>query len=358
MTAKLAIVTESGVEIDVPLNRLRKSPKNARKVPHGEAAIEALAGSIGAKRMLQPLIVEPEIAEGGEPTGCYLVTIGEGRRLAQLLRAKRGEIKKTHPIRCVVEVSLDGQEISLDENVTRTAMHPADQFEAFRDQAERRGFGPEEIAARFGVSPQLVRQRLRLGAVSPKLLAVYREDGLTLVHLAVRVLGDDGRRLNPKKADLAAWREEFARALRDRGVDAEATPRRARGVTRKPERSAVRKIGERNAAGRGPMADVRQGAYRDAARAAFQDGAAPTSWEVHTLRRQGQVRDLYLAQAALLMTSADEADRNLGRAIERFVNTMPAPDTQRLALARELREANQALQPVRPADRDREARSR
>jgi hypothetical protein len=178
------------------------------------------------------------------------------------------------------------------------------------------------------------------------------------VHLAVRVLGDDGRRLNPKKADLAAWREEFARALRDRGVDAEATPRRARGVTRKPERSAVRKIGERNAAGRGPMADVRQGAYRDAARAAFQDGAAPTSWEVHTLRRQGQVRDLYLAQAALLMTSADEADRNLGRAIERFVNTMPAPDTQRLALARELREANQALQPVRPADRDREARSR
>jgi ParB family chromosome partitioning protein len=194
MTAKLAIVTESGVEIDVPLNRLRKSPKNARKVPHGEAAIEALAGSIGAKRMLQPLIVEPEIAEGGEPTGCYLVTIGEGRRLAQLLRAKRGEIKKTHPIRCVVEVSLDGQEISLDENVTRTAMHPADQFEAFRDQAERRGFGPEEIAARFGVSPQLVRQRLRLGAVSPKLLAVYREDGLTLDQLMAFAVSEDHAR--------------------------------------------------------------------------------------------------------------------------------------------------------------------
>jgi ParB family chromosome partitioning protein len=194
MTSKTQIVTESGVEIDVPLNKLKKSPKNTRKVPHGEAAIEALAGSIGAKRMLQPLVVEPEFAESGEPTGFYLVTIGEGRRLAQLLRAKRGEIKKTHPIRCVVEVSLDAQEISLDENVTRSGMHPADQFEAFRDQAERRGFGPEEIAARFGVSPQLVRQRLRLGAVSPKLMAVYREDGLTLDQLMAFAVSEDHER--------------------------------------------------------------------------------------------------------------------------------------------------------------------
>jgi ParB-like chromosome segregation protein Spo0J len=194
-TAKrIEVVTESGVEIDVPLNKLKKSPKNARKVPHGEAAIEALAASIGAKRMLQPLIVEPEFVGGGEPTGFYLVTIGEGRRLAQLLRAKRGDIKKTHPIRCVVEVSLDGQEISLDENITRTAMHPADQFEAFRDQAERRGFGPEEIAARFGVSPQLVRQRLRLGAVSPRLMAVYREDGLTLDQLMAFAVSEDHAR--------------------------------------------------------------------------------------------------------------------------------------------------------------------
>jgi ParB family chromosome partitioning protein len=192
--ATLAIVTESGVEIDVPLNKLKKSSKNARKAPHGDAAIEALAGSIGAKRMLQPLVVEPEFAESGEPTGFYLVTIGEGRRLAQCLRAKRGEIKNTHPIRCVVEMSLDGQEISLDENVTRTAMHPADQFEAFRDQAERRGFGPEEIAARFGVSPQLVRQRLRLGAVSPKLMALYRAEELTLDQLMAFCVSEDHER--------------------------------------------------------------------------------------------------------------------------------------------------------------------
>jgi ParB family chromosome partitioning protein len=194
MTPKTQTVIESGVEIDVPLNKLKKSPKNARKVPHSEAAIEALAASIGAKRMLHPLIVEPELNALEEPTGFYLVTIGEGRRLAQKLRAKRGEIAKTARIRCVVETVLDAHEISLDENVTRSDMHPADEFEAFREMAERQGFGPEEIAARFGVTAQVVRQRLRLGAVSPKLLAVYREGGVVLDQLMAFAVSEDHER--------------------------------------------------------------------------------------------------------------------------------------------------------------------
>lgn len=342
MNAKTEIVFESGVEIDVPLSKLKKSPKNARKVAHSEAAIEALAASIGAKRMLHPLIVEPEVGEDGGPTGAYLVTVGEGRRLAQRLRAKRGEIKKTQAIRCVVETVLDAHEISLDENVTREGMHPADEFEAFRDQAERRGFGPEEIAARFGVSAQVVRQRLRLGAVSPKLMAIYREGGLVLVHIAVRSLGDDGARFNPKKADLETWRQVFARALRDRGVEAEATPRRARGVTRKAERTPLRKIRERHETGQGEPAKVRRAAYREAAKAAFRGEAGRTPWEAQMLQRQAKVRSLYLAQAQLLRRSSNPVDQALGSRVEAFVRAMPQPDSQRLALARELRAANGA----------------
>lgn len=49
------------------------------------------------------------------------------------------------------------------------------------------------------------------------------------VHLAVRTLGREGQRLNPKKADLEHWRQVFARELRARGVEAAATSRRARG---------------------------------------------------------------------------------------------------------------------------------
>lgn len=193
-TAVPAVELAHGAVRDIPLNKLKASPRNARKVPHTDAAIAALAASIAAKGMLQMPVVEPEYREDGEATGCFLVTIGEGRRLALRLRAGRKQIRKTHPVRCVLDLSNDPQEISLDENVTRSAMHPADQFEAFRDLAERKGWGPEEIGARFGVSAHVVRQRLRLGAVSPTLMAIYREDGLTLDQLMAFAVSEDHAR--------------------------------------------------------------------------------------------------------------------------------------------------------------------
>jgi hypothetical protein len=112
----------SGAELFIPLDKLKKSPRNARKTPHSEGHIEALAASIAAKGMLQNLVVEPETDDVGEPTGFYLVTVGEGRRLAHLLRVKRKQIGKTEHVRCVLDTANDPQEISLDENVTREAM--------------------------------------------------------------------------------------------------------------------------------------------------------------------------------------------------------------------------------------------
>mgnify|MGYP001404354835 CR=1 FL=1 len=187
-------VATSGETVFIPLNKLKKSPRNARKTPHSEADIEAYAASIDAKGILQNLVVEPELDAEGKPTGFYFVTIGEGRRLAQLLRVKRKQIKKTEPIRCVIDTANDPFEISLDENVTRTAMHPADQFEAFRELAENRGWGAEEIAARFGVTAHVVKQRLRLGAVSPKLMQGYRGGGLTLDQLMAFAITEDHAR--------------------------------------------------------------------------------------------------------------------------------------------------------------------
>jgi len=163
------------------------------------------------------------------------------------------------------------------------------------------------------------------------------------VHLAICSRGHTGERLNPKKADLELWRQTFAQALRDRGVEAEATPRRARGVTRKAERTPLRKIRDRQEAGDGPMAQVRRSAYREAAGAAFQGRTERTPWEQRIVARQQAVRSLYLTQAQLLGRSSDPADRALGAKVEAFVRSMPQPDTQRLALARELRAANKAL---------------
>ena len=52
---KVEILTQSGTEIFIPLNKLKKSPNNARKTPHSEASIEAYAASIAAKGILQNL---------------------------------------------------------------------------------------------------------------------------------------------------------------------------------------------------------------------------------------------------------------------------------------------------------------
>ena len=72
-------------------------------------------------------------------------------------------------------------------------MHPLDQFRAFQAVRDK-GLGEEEIAARFFVSPTVVKQRLRLAAVSEKLLEVYAEDGMTLEQLmAFTVNGDHAR---------------------------------------------------------------------------------------------------------------------------------------------------------------------
>ena len=102
---KEVVMTEvqivSGAEIDIPLNKLKASPKNARRTSHSAAAIEALAASIAAKKMLQKPVVEPERDEGGTPTGFWLVTIGEGRRQAMNLLARRKIVSKACPVACM-----------------------------------------------------------------------------------------------------------------------------------------------------------------------------------------------------------------------------------------------------------------
>lgn len=182
-------------------------------------------------------------------------------------------------------------------------------------------------------------------------LALHTDTSHPHVHLTVRALADDGTRLNPKKADLAAWRQDFARALRDRGIDAEATPRRARGITRKAERSAIRRLRERHEQGKGRVGRVASEKLRDAARAAFGGQAIASEWDRRIADGQLRIRRFYLAQAKLLQSSKDAADRALGLEVETFVRSLRPPDTERLALARALREANERARSTRDPPR-------
>ena len=72
-------------------------------------------------------------------------------------------------------------------------MHPLDQFRAFQALREK-GQSEEEIAAAFFVSVAVVKQRLRLASVSPRLLDVYAEDGMTLDQLMAFTVSSDHER--------------------------------------------------------------------------------------------------------------------------------------------------------------------
>jgi ParB family chromosome partitioning protein len=200
----------------VPLSRLKKSPKNVRKLPHTNADIKAMAASIAAVGMLQYPVVEPELGPRGKPTGDYLVNAGEGRRLAQLVRVKRKEIGPNEPIRCILDTEHSATEISLAENAVRSNMHPADQYEAFAKLHSEEGKSAEDIAARFGVTAAVVRQRLKLGAVSPKLRAMYRKGAMSLDQLSAFAITDDHERQERVWAELPTFnrsREAILRVL-------------------------------------------------------------------------------------------------------------------------------------------------
>lgn len=61
-------------------------------------------------------------------------------------------------------------------------------------------------------------------------------------HLTVKMQGLDGTRLNPRKADLQAWRDVFAEKLIEQGINAVATPRAARGKVRKSVKTVITHI--------------------------------------------------------------------------------------------------------------------
>src|SRR5690606_1818164 len=148
------------------------------------------------------------------------------------------------------------------------------------------------------------------------------------VHLTVRMSGRGGERLNPRKADLQLWRETFARRLRERGLEAEATPRRARGVVRKAERLPVRKLRERFAAGQAEAPRVLAAAVRSA----LEDPEAPAPWRAALAERRRRIARALLAEAVRLAGSQKAADRALGEAIVRFWRARPPIETRAQAI--------------------------
>ncbi|WP_213742228.1 ParB/RepB/Spo0J family partition protein [Bradyrhizobium sp. dw_411] len=177
---------------DIPFNKLVLSQSNVRRVKAG-VSIEQLAESIALRTLLQSLSVRAVLDEDGKETGMFEVPAGGRRYRALELLVKQKRMAKTQLVPCVIRDEGLAEDDSLAENDERVGLHPLDQFRTFKLLRDG-GMSEDDIAARHFVSPAIVKQRLRLASVSPKLHEVYAEDGMTLEQLmAFSVTGDHAR---------------------------------------------------------------------------------------------------------------------------------------------------------------------
>ena len=149
--------------------------------------------------------------------------VAGGRRLEALkLLAKKKRLAKDFDVPCLLVADATARTASLSENVQREAMHPADQFEAFAALiAEGRPI--EDIAADFGVTPLVVQRRLKLANVSPRLIADYRADEVTLEQLMALAITDDHAAQEAAFYNAPEWQREphtLRAHLTEREIDA------------------------------------------------------------------------------------------------------------------------------------------
>jgi relaxase-like protein len=76
-------------------------------------------------------------------------------------------------------------------------------------------------------------------------MALHTDQKHPHVHLVVKAKSVEGERLYIRKVTLRAWREEFAKELRARGVAANATTRAVRGQTKSPKKTPIHRAAMR-----------------------------------------------------------------------------------------------------------------
>ncbi|MBW8464121.1 ParB/RepB/Spo0J family partition protein [Acidovorax sp.] len=190
----------------IPLSRLRPSSRNVRQ--SGGTAIPELAASIARVGLLQNLTIITS------PDGQWFEVVAGRRRLAALkLLVKRHKLAKDHPVPCLLVPYTSARTVSLSENVQREAMTPVDELFAWKALVAE-GRSLEDIAADFGVTPLVVKRRLRLANVSPRLLADYQQGAVSLEQLMALAITDDHAAQEAAFYEVPQW-QRHPESLRD-----------------------------------------------------------------------------------------------------------------------------------------------
>jgi hypothetical protein len=179
------------------------------------------------------------------------------------------------------------------------------------------GTPPEKVLAAVKVFA-----REEFGAQHRYAMVLHTDEPHPHVHVVVKAIGYDGRRLNIRRATLREWRRDFARHLRAQGVDANATDKVVRGSTRPKLSDEAYRVMERGAS-RHNHEDV----------SGVQRTTASEALAMSALRRTRTAVERGWAAVAELLDRQGQQD--LAWSVRRFVDKLPPirTDQERLRLA-------------------------
>ena len=163
------------------------------------------------------------------------------------------------------------------------------------------------------------------------LMVLHTDTAHPHVHLAVRAQGFDLTWLKRSKSDLQEWRECFAQRMRDQGVEAEATPRRARGKSTKATSQAMYHL--RKAPKKSTVITAKVDiAVREAV---GNSQRVSHAWEEAAASRRQKVVTAYADIRENLAKCPETAQQKLSDKLAQFLGSMPPFELESRKLVRQ-----------------------
>lgn len=244
---------------ELPVELIVANPNQPRR-HFDEEALNALAGSLGERGVLQPVLVRPK------PGGTYELVVGERRWRA-------AQIAGLTEIPALVRPRDDAAtlELALIENMAREDLNPIEEAHACAALVEDLGLTREEVGRRVGRSRVAVSNLLRLLDLPHEVIEMLEQTQLSEGHGRALLLAEDhaARRRLARDAAREGWsvRTVEARARdanRDVGSEKGKRPTRTKPGAHPDQQEAAATIATtlEEALGAEVRVHVEKGGYR------------------------------------------------------------------------------------------------
>ena len=180
---------------ELPVELIVANPRQPRR-RFDEDALQALAGSLGERGVLQPVLVR------AKPGGTYELVAGERRwRAAQIAGLEK--------IPAIVRASGDAEalELALIENMAREDLNPIEEARACAALVEELGLTREDVGRRVGRGRVAVSNLMRLLDLPDEVIELLERESLSEGHGRALLLAEDHgtRRSLARTAAAEGW---------------------------------------------------------------------------------------------------------------------------------------------------------